>query len=56
VVVFSDSKSILVPVAVRVLRLCCAAVDELLQVDAGIALEPPDQKTRGFMVQITLPW
>jgi hypothetical protein len=29
-------------------------VDELLQVDACIALESSDQKTRGFMIQITL--
>jgi hypothetical protein len=30
-------------------------VVELLQGDLGIALESPDQKTRGFVVQITLP-
>jgi hypothetical protein len=33
------------------LRVC-----ESLQGDVGIALESPDQKTRGFMVQIALPW
>jgi hypothetical protein len=31
-------------------------VDESLQGDIGIALESPDQKTRGFVVQIVLPW
>jgi hypothetical protein len=31
------------------------AMVELLQGDPGIALESPDQKTRGFVVQITLP-
>jgi hypothetical protein len=30
-------------------------VVELLQRDLGIALESSDQKTRGFVVQITLP-
>jgi hypothetical protein len=34
---------------------CCAAVDESLQGEADIALESPDQKTRGFVIQITLP-
>jgi hypothetical protein len=29
---------------------CC----ELLQREVGIALESPDQKTRGFMIQIAL--
>jgi hypothetical protein len=27
---------------------------ESLQEEAGIALEPPDQKTRGFLVRIVL--
>jgi hypothetical protein len=36
--------------------LCCGSVDELLQGDIGIAIESPVQKTRGFVVQITLPW
>jgi hypothetical protein len=40
---------------VVLLRLCCAAVDESLQEEAGISLESPDQKTRGFVVQIALP-
>jgi hypothetical protein len=30
-------------------------MDELLQGEAGIVLESPDQKTRGFVVQIALP-
>jgi hypothetical protein len=30
-------------------------VCELLQGGVGIALESPDQKTRGFVVRITLP-
>jgi hypothetical protein len=30
-------------------------VDESLQGDTSIALELPDQKTRGFVVQIALP-
>jgi hypothetical protein len=38
-----------------ILVVLCYAVDELLQGDVGIALESPDQKTRGFVVQITLP-
>jgi hypothetical protein len=32
-----------------------SVVCELLQGEAGIALELPDQKTRGFVVQIVLP-
>jgi hypothetical protein len=28
----------------------------LLQVKSGCVLESPDQKTRGFMVRIALPW
>jgi hypothetical protein len=40
---------------VRSLFLCCAAVDESLQGDVDIALASPDQKTRGFVVQIALP-
>jgi hypothetical protein len=35
------------------IHLCCAAVDELLQGEAGIVLESPDQKTRGFLDQKT---
>jgi hypothetical protein len=30
-------------------------VSKSLQGEAGIVLESPDQKTRGFMVQIVLP-
>jgi hypothetical protein len=33
----------------------CGFLGELLQGEAGIALESPDQKTRGFVVQIALP-
>jgi hypothetical protein len=35
---------------VRSRFLCCAAMDESLQGDVGIALESPGQKTRDFMV------
>jgi hypothetical protein len=31
-------------------------VCESLQGEVGIVLESPDQKTRGFMVLIALPW
>jgi hypothetical protein len=34
----------------RRIRLCCVVVDELLQGEASIVLESPDQKTRGFLV------
>jgi hypothetical protein len=36
------------------IHLCCAAVDDLLQGEVDIVLESPDQKTRGFLVQIAL--
>jgi hypothetical protein len=36
-------------------RSCVPNVYELLQGEAGIALESSDQKTRGFVVQIILP-
>jgi hypothetical protein len=29
---------------------------ESLQGDASIALESPDQKTQGFVVEIAFPW
>jgi hypothetical protein len=37
------------------LLLVLILVCELLQVKTGVVLESPDQKTRGFVVQITLP-
>jgi hypothetical protein len=42
-------------VSLQKLRFLCGFLCESLQGDASIALESPDQKTRGFIVQIAFP-
>jgi hypothetical protein len=52
---FASALAALSAQAVSLRSSFSAAVDESLQEDVSISLESPDQKTRGFVIQIALP-